>query len=290
MSVDPDTRKASNPTESRSISHVQHNTTDGGPGTPRDNADEPGASDVNETRTTLGKRKRKSKDTGTEAGHGEVQATRVPDQPSPSKRQATRSSVEDTSSGGQDEPAAQVPESAPSNFPDAHTTTSLHDTSGSSLSEEAQSRMFEEQARRVPDFDLGAFLNQLTDLQRNVEQAAIDIIACIGDIHNINCALALEPSEQLRALYVRCFGADWEDKSKRILKFGGFATPQNTMSLIAAFLYEKVINQQACEKEVAQNLMTQLQGNGSIGRAILQALDWPKRGKFRTELLLINDN
>lgn len=272
-----------NDTGHRSDPEVQPVSTNRDPGMPRHNADKSGSSDGNNARASLGKRKRKPNDTGTETGHGEVQKESVPGRSVPSKRQATGSFLKDNSSDRQRRPAVSLPEGTTSNAPDGNTTTHAHGTSGSDLSEIDLGRMWEEQARKKPDFDLGAFLDQMTDLKRSAEHGAIAIIACIGDIHNTMCPLDPEPSEQLSALYVRCFVADWEDKSPKLRKLGGFRIVKNTISLISAFLYDKIISKPACKKDVAQDLMAQLQASGPTGRSILQALDWPKRGKSGLE-------
>ena len=273
VGVDPDTRTMSNVTGPRSNHEFQSVTTNRSQGMPRDDADAPGSTDANDARASLGKRKRGIIDTGIETGDGKVQTALVSGQPASPKRQATRSSVKDSSFGGQRRPAALLPESTTSSAPD-----DKHDNTESNQSDDDFGRMLE-QAQKKPDFDLGAFVEQLQDLKRYVEQGALGIISCIGDVHNALCPLDPEPSEQLRTLYVRCFGAEWENDSSKFCKFGGFAMPQNTMSLISAFLYDKIMSQPASRKDLAQDLMAQLQASGSTGRSILQALDWPKRGK-----------
>lgn len=143
-------------------------------------------------------------------------------------------------------------------------------------SHDADSPYQEPQGHKI---DLGMFVKQVKELQYGVEQAAHDLLACIGQIHNMPCPLDMEPSKDLEALYVRCWGAEWKAVATGLLKVGAFGNPFNTMSLISAFLFDKILNKQAYNKELAQDFIAQLQAGGPTGGAILKALDWSQRGK-----------
>lgn len=231
-----------------------------------------------------GKRKREVKDTGIEAGSNATQMTRVPDQPASSKRRATRSSKGDRSTDGAPKPAAPEPKGIAlgvPNVPSDNMATIADGTVVSNLPTDTQNREPDSDFEFVQGhkIDLGMFVRQMKKLQQDVELTALDILACIGRIQNMPCPLDLNPSEHLAALYRRCWGAEWKECAANAVKDGSFRTPFNMMSLISAFLYNKIFNKQAYNKEVAQDLITQLQASGPTGEAILKALDWSRRGK-----------
>ena len=232
-----------------------------------------------------GKRKRAINDTGIQAGSNAAQTTRAPDQPASPKRQATGPSVEDRTNDESPKPVAPVPEGMASGVlnvsNNGKTATVANETVVFDSTETTQDRKLygvyqEPQGHKI---DLGMFVRQMRKLKRDVELTALDLLACIGQIQNMLCPLDFDPSEGLAALYVRCWGVEWKEHAANELKAGCFRTVFNTMSLISAFIYERIFNKPAYDREVAQSVITKLQASGPTGEAILKALDWPKRGK-----------
>ena len=255
--------------------------------------DRVGHTAAQDAQASLSKRKRETNDTGTENVLAENQTTRVPGQPASPKRQAMRTSggkVEARLAGEQPGIVELVHKGAPPHVQDVTNDQSVivakniteSDTMNATSTRTPYSQVEEQPEVR---FDLGALLRQMKELQKNVEHTALDLLTHIGYITNIPCSLDLKPSENLEALYVRCWGAKWKELAKDSLRRSNFGTPCNTMSLIAAFLYDKILDKQAYDKVVAQELITRLQGSGPTGEAILNALDWSERGKSHIKSL-----
>ena len=238
-----------------------------------------------DAKASLGKRKRDTDDTGTEAGSSAAQMTRVSGPLASSKRQATGSSMGKHPVDGQGSTAVPVIEDTASGMPHAANdkTTAVAENNVQPDSPNAASSHTsdgQQQAQQAIRIDLGAWSGQMKELQKNVEHAALGILACIGHISNMPCPLDSKPSAPLEAIYVRCWGAEWRAVATENLRLGRFAIPYATMSQISAFLYDKILNKQVYDKEVARDFVTRLQASGPTGEAILKVLDWSKRGKF----------
>jgi len=127
---------------------------------------------------------------------------------------------------------------------------------------------------------------QLKKIRQRIEEATHEVFACIGKIQNSICPLDLEPTEQLAALYARCWGPDWEKVTTDYTERGMFRTYISTVTLISAFLYDKILNQQAYDKETDEEFLKQLRASGPTGEAYLQIFDRLKTGTLsRTRLL-----
>lgn len=282
VGVESDVSTTKNATRPRSTPQIQPNTKNYGPGMPHDPLVESESPNADDARASLGKRKRGPDDTGTAAGHGGVQTTSASDQSAPSKRQATASIVEASPADEHANLAAKLLEGTPSGASHAandNTAAFANENIESDPLDDTLNPKPQPKPREITGSDLGAFSDSLKKSQKDVELAALAILACIGHISNILCPLDLKPSEHLAVLYVRCWGAEWKEVAVEALKRGGFRTPFVTMSLISAFLYDRILNQKAYNKELAQDFIKQLEESGPTGEAMLKALHWPKRGK-----------
>jgi hypothetical protein len=103
-----------------------------------------------------------------------------------------------------------------------------------------------------------------------IERATDRVIKSIGDIGNSVSFLDESPSKRLEALYTRCWGSDWRAVRGRLTKEQVFTTPDAAMSMISAFLFDNVLNQQASIQEIQAK---QLELKGTMGRAILRTLN-----------------
>lgn len=139
---------------------------------------------------------------------------------------------------------------------------------GQNFQEQPQSATFDidKQGR-----DFGRFYHLM-------ERATDEVIDSIGSIKETLCFLDESPSERLEALYKRCWGPDWQRVRVELTKSFGFLTPDVTMSVMSAFLFEDVLNQQASVHDIRTK---QLELKGTMGRAILRTLDLENGGKHR---------
>ena len=112
-----------------------------------------------------------------------------------------------------------------------------------------------------------------------MERATDEVIDSIGSIKETLCFLDESPSERLEALYKRCWGPDWQKVRVELTKSFGFLTPDVTMSVMSAYLFEDVLNQQASFHDVRTK---QLELKGTMGRAILRTLDLENGGEHQS--------
>ena len=120
--------------------------------------------------------------------------------------------------------------------------------------------------------DFGRFYHRM-------ERATDEVIDSIGNIKETLCFLDESPSERLEALYKRCWGPDWQKVRVELTKSFGFLTPDVTMSVMSAYLFEDVLNQQASFHDVRTK---QLELKGTMGRAILRTLDLENGGEHQS--------
>ena len=114
---------------------------------------------------------------------------------------------------------------------------------------------------------------------QKIEVATDRVIASIGKIGNSVSFLDESPSERLESLYRRCWGSDWDALRVRLTEDYVFTTPEVAMSVISAFLFENVLNQQASIHDIRAK---QLELKGTMGRAILRALNLENGGNYDT--------
>lgn len=291
----PDTDTTNNITGPRSSREVQPHTMDtiiNRPQNETHNRSEESGDQTGSTHTTanFGKRKRETNETGTEAGLDETQAAHVPGRSGLSKRQATGSLIQVNADDGQARAAAPVLENTTPNVPNGTNNNTAVVADKTITSDQTDTTMNRKSDRidKLPENlkNVEILVKQLKGIKRGVEDAAYGLLECMGHIKNILCPLDLNPSEQLEALYVRCWGAEWETTCTNYLRRGEFRMIGTTMSLIGAYLHEKILKRQAYDKEIAQDLITRLQANGSTGKAFLEALDFSKRGEYALDLFL----
>lgn len=108
-----------------------------------------------------------------------------------------------------------------------------------------------------------------------LERATGRIIASIGKISERLSPLAKNPSERLKALYVRCWGPDWKAVKSRLTEDNLFVVSEVVMSVIARFMFDKVLNQQTSLEDIEKML---LGVNGTMGRTVVQALKLKTNG------------
>lgn len=113
------------------------------------------------------------------------------------------------------------------------------------------------------------------DLYQMLKSATDKIIASIGDISQCLSFLDERPSGRLEALYSRCLGPNWKAVRRKLTKDYAFIVDEVTMSVIAAYLFDNVLNQRTL---VAGIRAKQLELRGPEGRAILKILDLENKG------------
>lgn len=134
-----------------------------------------------------------------------------------------------------------------------------------------------EQQPKLAPFDAGEQGRDFENLYIMIERATDRVIKSIGDIGNSVSFLDESPSKRLEALYTRCWGSDWRAVRVKLTKEQVFTTPDVAMSMISAFLFDDVLNQQASIQEIQAK---QLELKGSMGRAILRILDLEGGGDY----------
>ena len=135
----------------------------------------------------------------------------------------------------------------------------------------------EQQPQPVPfdieqqGIDFGGFYSRL-------ERATDRVIDSIGrSISDFLSPMAESPSERLEALYKRCLGPDWEAVRVQLTRDKTFTASDIAMSVISAFLFENVLNQQASIQDIRAKL---LELGGTMGRAILRTLNLESNGTY----------
>ena len=145
----------------------------------------------------------------------------------------------------------------------------VEEVKDSQPSPRAASTQDSEQQPKLAPFDAGEQGQDFENFYIMIERATDRVIKSIGDIGNSVSFLDESPSERLQALYTRCWGSDWRAVRVRLTKEQVFTTPDVAMSMISAFLFDDVLNQQASIQEVQAK---QLELKGTMGRAILRTL------------------
>lgn len=103
----------------------------------------------------------------------------------------------------------------------------------------------------------------IDDLGRDLETSRNDLLTAtnqilmsIGRVENRDCPLAPRSARELIVLHKRCWGSDWKDVQRKLTLHYLFPAPQVIMALLSAFLYDRVLNQQALEPEVESTLLS----------------------------------
>lgn len=116
----------------------------------------------------------------------------------------------------------------------------------------------------------------MENLYTKIQGATDVVLSTIGQIHNIASPLQPDPSGPLRDLYARCWGPRWRQMCARQIDQRFFRMPKVTMSVLSAFLCEKVLTQRARLEELAGNVV---KIGGSLGEALLEEVDVSTRGE-----------
>ena len=124
------------------------------------------------------------------------------------------------------------------------------------------------------------------DLYAMLDKATDRIIGSIGRISQTLSSLDKSPSNRLEALYIRCWGPDWKTVKAELIEDGAFQVCDVTMSIIAAFLFDNVLNQQASLGDIEAK---QKELKGMTGWAILEALDLKNNGMAHINAQLLID-
>lgn len=146
----------------------------------------------------------------------------------------------------------------------------VEEVKDSQSSQHAASTQNSEQQPKLAPFDAGEQGQDFENFYIMIERATDRVIKSIGDIGNSVSFLDESPSKRLEALYTRCWGSDWRAVRVRLTKEQVFTTPDAAMSMISAFLFDNVLNQQASIQEIQAK---QLELKGTMGRAILRTLN-----------------
>lgn len=144
----------------------------------------------------------------------------------------------------------------------------------------------QQETPQVRHFDIKAAQQQLNSLQSDLRPVVIKLHACIGKFDDICAVLDPSPSDDLRDLCMRCWGKDWRSVWSETLSFQAFMPEFVTMSLISAFLHDKILCQQAPAQVIAQNFVNELQASGPLGEEYLRHLDISRAGKFSSQVSL----
>lgn len=135
----------------------------------------------------------------------------------------------------------------------------------------------QEDMQQMHHVDVRVLGKQLGRIQRDLEEAVRNLLACIWDLKNQTCPLELKPSDDLSALYARCLGPDWENVARDYNSWNAFKAPQATMPLVSSFLYDNILAQQAYNSEVIQDVIKLLRMREVTGRAAQAVCDLSKK-------------
>lgn len=95
--------------------------------------------------------------------------------------------------------------------------------------------------------DISVLTKELERLKQDTSRAVDDVLSYIGrNLFHYPTALDPDPSQRLLSLYVRCWGENWEEVRLRLTRDYSFTAPQVAVSLVSAFLYSNVLDQEAC--------------------------------------------
>jgi hypothetical protein len=110
----------------------------------------------------------------------------------------------------------------------------------------------------------------LKELSRDLKEAASTLLESIGQIRQEQSPLHSDATGPLETMYARCWGPDWRDMRARLRDKYLFAVPQVTTSLLAAYLYDNVLNQEASGREIREIFLGL---RGTTSKAMLSIFD-----------------
>lgn len=165
----------------------------------------------------------------------------------------------------------------PHGRPQPHTRPSAEEEVKDSQSSQhtVPSQVLETKHQAVP-FKADEHARNFEQFYQMLQPATDQVIASIGDLSGSLSFLDPNSSDCLEALYKRCWGPHWEAVRLKLTKDYVFTVPEVAMSLISAFLYNNVFNQQASVFDIQTK---QLELRGTTGRAILRILDLDNKGE-----------
>jgi hypothetical protein len=98
-------------------------------------------------------------------------------------------------------------------------------------------------------------MRELEQLKQDTLRAVDRVLNCIGqNLSEYPTAFDPDPPQRLLDLYVRCWVKDWEEVRLRLTRNYCFTAPQVAMSLVAAFLYDNVFDQDASLRDDLERL------------------------------------
>jgi hypothetical protein len=112
-----------------------------------------------------------------------------------------------------------------------------------------------------------------------IQRATDQVIASIGTIGESLSFLDETPSRRLESLCTRCLGSDWQAVRVRLTREYVFTVPEVTMSVISAFLFDNVLDQQASIQDIQAKL---LELKETTGRANSRAHNLESGGEYRS--------
>jgi hypothetical protein len=103
--------------------------------------------------------------------------------------------------------------------------------------------------------DISVLMRELEQLKQDTLRAVDRVLNCIGqNLSEYPTAFDPDPPQRLLDLYVRCWVKDWEEVRLRLTRNYCFTAPQVAMSLVAAFLYDNVFDQDASLRDDLERL------------------------------------
>lgn len=110
----------------------------------------------------------------------------------------------------------------------------------------------------------------LSELSRGLKEAVNVIVECIGNVRDEQSPLNTNSPGPLKSLYMRCWGSHWKEVRFRLRNKSVFTTPRVLMSLLAAFLHDKVLIQEASRGDIRKSC---LELRGTSSKAMLELID-----------------
>lgn len=245
---------------------------------------------------SLGKRKRETGDTGINTDSNDDDAILGPEHPESSKHQATEASIEASKNNEQaqfdmsalSEQAKQLPSSVTSatdSVPMIHKKADAISVTRDEVVTQppANQPPANKQggfARLLLNFPVAPIRRRMSDLQEELEEAVDKLFACIGQIQAFPCPLVENPDDELEALYVRCWGAQWRTVFHDCVNNNTFLASPVIASLISGFLVDNVLTEQGPIEGVIREVTKAFEAGGAIGNDLLSRIELQQKGKL----------
>jgi hypothetical protein len=303
---EPQGHAAKRPRTDTGDANAEHHITTSHVPRPRQLEDQTGPDDES---ASLGRRKRETGDTGVSTNFTGGDSMSGPDQLKPSKRQATGASVELSKNDEQPQNAIPaLPEQATSlstsDVPSVTPSVTIHqknlDDTTSSTRDSHNGIVTQPQptglrvnkqggfSRLLLKFPIDPILRRMSNLQSELEETVQKLFAQIGRIHEFPCPLVEQPDDELEALYVRCWGAQWRTVFHECVNNNSFQASGVMASLISGFLLDNVLTQQGPLESVIRDVNKVLKAGGAIGQDLLSRINLQQKGKSHPENLNIH--